>query len=731
MLQARSTLRPVLLAATTTVLAVTLGVVGPVAVAPSAAAAHAAGGTAAGVAAPIAFPKDSEVTEAGLTGFLSRPKGGLEKRWTRYSDGASTGQNFATVVRSSRTADYLVTSGGLSVTSENLSTKSWLSVTVDTNGATYLGSAGNAVFTRAGDGSTVRMHRHEAEGGTVSVAGLPAGASAVRFSPGTPEDALVTFNDGAVAKWGLVDLAAGTVSGIRTRTAASVGAAMAVSQTHVAWAETELGGTYSPALFLLERSSGTVQQVPLPKEWSSDLRIGLVGGWVVYGEAGGIANGDSSPLYALTGYDPATKKTVKLLDHLTSLAAAPDALYVRGGTIALGEGLYKLAPGAGGAAPVVGMVASTGEPTHVVIEGNSVPAVVDLDQNGGKADLTWQLSRHSVDVKVTLRHVRTGKTREFSVTHPRSRTVTFAWDGTIGTDSTSAYNGAYTWEMTAAPTNGIGPSTSASGTFQVSRKTVPHDFDDNGSADVIDRDAAGRLWLSDTAYYKEYGQLTAQSRRLIGSGWNIYDRIEATGNVGGTAVGDLVARDKAGVLWLYQGNGRGGFAARTKVGAGWNTYDRIAAGSDLNGDGRPDLLATDKAGVLWYYKGTGSAAAPFAARTKIGGGWQIFNELTAVGNIAGGPAGDLLARDKAGVLWLYLGKGDGTFTAPTRIGAGWGQYQHLVAIGDGDRDGRPDLVALGPTGGYLYGGTGAWRAPLRARQSASLPYVGDAGHHVA
>ncbi|MCX4781843.1 FG-GAP repeat domain-containing protein [Streptomyces sp. NBC_01264] len=729
MLQARSPRRPVLLAATTTVLAVTLGVVGPVAGFPYGAdSAHAAAVAAA--SAPIAFPKGSEVTEAGLTGFMSRPKGGTEKRWTRYSDGSSQGYGARTVLRSSRTADYLVTTGDSRVTSQNLSTTASFDVLVGpTGGATYRGAAGNAVFTGTGAGTDLRMHRHATEGGTVAVTGLPAGASAVAVSPGTPEDALVTFDDGAVAKWGLVDLATGTVGGIRPRTAGSPGGTMAVSDTRVAW--TEKVGTDDPSLLLLDRSAGTVEEVPLAKTWASGLRFGLVGGWVVYGEAGGISNGDSDPLYALTAYDPATKAKVKLLDHLTSLAAAPDGLYARGGTIGLGEGLYKLAPGAAGAAPVVTMVASTGEPTRVVIEGNSIPAVVDLDENGGKADLTWQLSRHSVEVKVTLRHVRTGKTREFGVAHPYSPTVTFAWDGTIGADFTSAYNGAYTWEMTAAPINGIGPSTSASGTFQVSRRTVPHDFDDNGSPDVIDRDSAGRLWLSDTAYYKEFGQLTAQSRRLVGAGWNVYDRIEATGNVGGTAVGDLVARDKAGVLWLYQGNGRGGFAARTKVGVGWQIYDRIAAGSDLNGDGRPDLLATDKAGVLWYYKGTGSAAAPFAARTKIGGGWQIFNELTAVGNVAGGPAGDLLARDKAGVLWLYLGKGDGTFTAPTRIGAGWGQYEHLVAIGDGDRDGRPDLVALGPSGGYLYGGTGAWRAPLRARQSASLPYAGDAGHHVA
>ncbi|MFD3942946.1 FG-GAP repeat domain-containing protein [Streptomyces sp. NPDC058579] len=728
---ARSTRRR-LLAAATTVLAVTLGA-GALTALPATAADVANDGTASRTdasATPISFPKDAKLTNAGLKGFLARPETGTDKRWTRYSDGSSQLYGSRTELRSSRTTDYLVYPALYMVTLRNLSTMSVLDVPVGSpgDGAKYVGSAANAVFTTSADGTTTRMHRHATEGGAVTVTGLPAGSTAVAVTPGTPEDALVTFDDGTTKKWGLLDLATGAVDEIHDRTPGSAGGDIAVSETHVAWTEGDETGL--PMVFLLDRATDKVQVIPTDTAWTSDLQIGLVGGWVLYGEAGGISNGDINPLYALTAYDPATGAKVKVLDHLTSSAAAPDALYVRGGTVAQGEGMYKLTPGANGAAPVVTQVASTGEPTHVVIGGNDIPATVDLDENAGKATFTWQLSRHSVDAQVTLRHVRTGLVREFSVRYPTSPNVTFTWDGTIGGDFTSAYNGDYTWEMTAEPTNGIGPSTSASGTFKVVRKTNPHDFDDNGSSDVLSRDASGRLWTSDTAYYKEFGQLTAQSRRLIGGGWNAYDRIEATGNLGGSAVGDLVARDKAGVLWLYQGNGRGCFATRVKVGAGWQVYDKIAAGSDLTGDGRPDLLATDKAGALWLYKGTGSATAPFATRTKIGNGWGIYNDLVAVGDIAGGPGGDLLARDKTGVLWLHTGRGDGTFTPRTKVGAGWNTYQQLAAIGDGDRDGRPDLVATNPTSQYLYGGTGNWKAPLRGKQSASLPYVGDAGNLV-
>ncbi|KAF2774605.1 hypothetical protein [Streptomyces sp. OM5714] len=41
-----------------------------------------------------------------------------------------------------------------------------------------------------------------------------------------------------------------------------------------------------------------------------------------------------------------------------------------------------------------------------------------------------------------------------------------------------------------------------------------------------------------------------------------------------------------------------------------------------------DLVARDSAGVLWLYRGTGSASAPYAARTKIGGGWNTYNVLS-------------------------------------------------------------------------------------------------------
>ncbi|MEV7534456.1 hypothetical protein ACIQNV_34315 [Streptomyces hydrogenans] len=84
---------------------------------------------------------------------------------------------------------------------------------------------------------------------------------------------------------------------------------------------------------------------------------------------------------------------------------------------------------------------------------------------------------------------------------------------------------------------------------------------------------------------------------------------------------------------------------------------------------------------------------------------------TAVGNIAGASGGDLLARDKDGVLWLYLGKGDGTFTARRQIGGGWQQFTDLAPFGDRNEDGRIDLYTIGTKGSRIYPTTGTVDRP--------------------
>ncbi|MEU1350152.1 VCBS repeat-containing protein [Streptomyces sp. NPDC005795] len=207
---------------------------------------------------------------------------------------------------------------------------------------------------------------------------------------------------------------------------------------------------------------------------------------------------------------------------------------------------------------------------------------------------------------------------------------------------------------------------------------------------------------------------------VVGRGWNIYNQLTklapVTVQAGG---GGLVGRDTSGVLWHYRTTGDWNtLAGRTKVGGGWNAYNKLAGVTDVTADGKADLLARDVSGVLWLYRGTGTNTAPFAARTKVGAGWSVYNELTGAGDVTGDGRADLLARDSSGVLWLYKGTGKAAtpFAARTRVGGGWSAYRSMSSPGDLTDDGRADLVVQDKSGVlWLYRATGSTTAPYAAR----------------
>jgi secreted trypsin-like serine protease len=186
--------------------------------------------------------------------------------------------------------------------------------------------------------------------------------------------------------------------------------------------------------------------------------------------------------------------------------------------------------------------------------------------------------------------------------------------------------------------------------------------------DLVVRATDGRLYWLDGS--------TGDSV-LIGPGWNVMKAILTPGDITGDSLPDVVAADSNGNSWVYPGNGKGGLGSRTLIGSGWNIFSgRIYGKGDLTGDGRPDIVARDSSGVLWLYKGTGVASAPWAARVKIGTGWNIFNAFDTVGDITGDGKADLVARDSSGVLWLYKGTGvaSGPYAARVKIGSGWNAY---------------------------------------------------------
>ncbi|MFF9913927.1 FG-GAP repeat domain-containing protein [Streptomyces sp. NPDC013457] len=727
-----------LVAAVVTVLAVTAGggaLTAPAVAAPAVEAAHA---TAAADVAP--FPVKSTVFGATETGFLASVQGPpMDESGPTYSahwvpaDG-SAAKEIGWGYTSTGSGNLVVSSGTTGATLTDIATGTKFKSISFGTGHTYAGAAGKALFTTVlNDNGDRLIHMYSAASAWTGkmTTGLPGNATEIKVRPGTAAHALVTYTTGTGADAkkhvALLDLAANAITETyELPAAATTGKSnLAVSATHLAWVEYDENENVT--VVAVDRAAKSSQKFAVGSAWRKDIEVGLVGDWVTYGTRSGLsADVEPEPLAALTARSLKDGTTTrKLLDHTLTAAVAPDgSQMVRGGTVDQGEGVYRIAAGADGT-PAATLVASSGESTRVALLGSKVPSTIDLDANGGRTPLEFTLSRYNVRGTVTLRHTATGKVYVIGFVQPANGVVRFDWTADLENETFGAENalaGAYTWEISAEPMNAIGPTLKETGAFTATRKAAPHDFDDNGSPDVLVRDSAGKLWRTDTHYDATNKQLRPAEQTLVGSGWNMFNQIEAAGNIAGSPAGDLVARDTTGVLYHYLGKGDGTFASRVKIGTGWQIYNKIAAGSDLNGDGKADLLATDTSGALYLYKGTGSATAPYAARVKVGTGWGIFNQLTAVGNIAGTAAGDLVARDTSGVLWLYQGRGDGTFAPRTKIGSGWNAYTHLVGVGDANRDGRPDLYAYGANGTYLYKSTGSATAPFGAREWADVPY---------
>ncbi|MFB7633150.1 FG-GAP repeat domain-containing protein [Streptomyces sp. NPDC056149] len=715
-------------------------------VAPAVAATPAASATTAPDPA-LKIAAGSEIVSAGRTGFLS-VDAQHTVRWTRYADGTTT-----KLAQDDRLSSYETTHGTASdivalgddpvmgasqkITLRDMATGSSTLIDLTTYGYHYLGTVGSRVvaYERDKGRGTVRAHVLEAAGDKVTdqvITGLPDatrevdleagfdGRIVLRYStmpPGAQDRHLYEFTV-ADLRHAKVITGPGVIGGYT--------ASIALSNRHLAVAGPSVVDDTKTTLVTMTMNGAL---------WETDLdrvvtpKVGLVGDWALYGNAWRANEGHGSGDPAFRAVPIGGGKGRKVLDHASSLTPTPDGdLLVMGGTTENGEGLYRVSPGTDGA-PVAKLLASTGERTGLALVGAQVPNVVELNKGHWKP--RWQLSHGNADVTVTLRHTASGASREFELPIDPAKWedrgpiwVDLDWDGLLGPSyapNQAAPNGRYTWKLTAKPRNGIGPALDADGTFTVSRPPAPHDYSDNGTPDLLLRGSWGEMKREDTYLDPENGKLKSPDAARIGGGWDTYNQVTAVGDVAGAPHGDLVARDKSGVLWLYLGKGDGNFDGRVKIGGGWGGYTQLTGGGDVNGDGRADLLARDSAGVLWLYKGTGNWKAPFAPRVKVGGGWNAYDQITSVGDVAGAPHGDLVARDKSGVLWLYLGKGDGNFDGRRRIGGGWGAYSQMVGIGDANNDGKADLLVTSSNGdAYVYHGTGNWRAPFAPREKTGI-----------
>ncbi|MEU0372732.1 hypothetical protein ABZ070_21175 [Streptomyces sp. NPDC006283] len=116
-----------------------------------------------------------------------------------------------------------------------------------------------------------------------------------------------------------------------------------------------------------------------------------------------------------------------------------------------------------------------------------------------------------------------------------------------------------------------------------------------------------------------------------GTGWQQFNKVFSPGDLTGDGVGDVLARNYAGELFLYRAtpNASEPLAVKVKVGSGWGQFDQLVGVNDVNNDAVADLFTRNPAGELFFYSGTGEASRPFKGRVKVGDGWQHSTPCSA------------------------------------------------------------------------------------------------------
>lgn len=168
---------------------------------------------------------------------------------------------------------------------------------------------------------------------------------------------------------------------------------------------------------------------------------------------------------------------------------------------------------------------------------------------------------------------------------------------------------------------------------------------------------------------------------------------------------DLMVRNPSGELLLHRGTGNGTFATTgARVGNGWNAMRHVVAAPGFAGDGRPALLALDRTGGrIWLYPGDGRGG--FGSRILLASDAAAADTIVSAGAWSG-LVPDVITREN-GRLLLRQGNGAGKLGPARQIGSGWGSAAAVIGTADATRDGNPDLAFVGSDGRVtLYPGNG-------------------------
>jgi hypothetical protein len=211
--------------------------------------------------------------------------------------------------------------------------------------------------------------------------------------------------------------------------------------------------------------------------------------------------------------------------------------------------------------------------------------------------------------------------------------------------------------------------------------------------------------------------------RVVNVRLGAIDQQSRDADLSGDGLPDLVARDPAGVVWVYTGDGRSGLNGRYAIASGWGSMTALVRPGDWDKDGFADLIARDAAGTMWVYPGDGEGG--LLARQQLTTGWGHYLSITAVSGYQFEENACLFTLDPdRHNIWVFCRDGLGNFNGERRPEWVYGEvysYQTVSTVA-----GAGDFVGLGRPG-FFY--KTSWPAPTGGWEYMAYAKIGPYWYH--